>query len=221
VKNAIMKYNEIAESMTPPKPTLSWDEVVEYAFLADFDLLREGREDICGELWVQPAGRAAMDQHFKLLHADEEVVRLNIEIRRLVTYMVDEEVFLRREEDCLRGEGKERLAIQAGLLRMEHERFTALHMSRLVKLSKVPGFTGSILPDVSICRERHTPVVRDSDTNMHAPSLLPPPEDDGATAPPDDDDTDVDSDDEDGMMAEAFMNIVRISRDDGAEAEGR
>jgi hypothetical protein len=56
VKNAIMKYNEIAESMTPPKLTLSWDEVVEYAFLADFDLLREGREDICGELWTQPAG---------------------------------------------------------------------------------------------------------------------------------------------------------------------
>jgi hypothetical protein len=104
---------------------------------------------------------------------------------------------------------------------MERGRFTALHMSRLVKLSKLPGFTGSILPGVSICRERHTPVVRDSDTDMRAPSPLPPPEDDGTAAPPDDDDADVDSDDEDGMMAEAFMNIVRISHDDGAEAEGR
>jgi hypothetical protein len=98
VKNTIAKYNEIAESMTPPKPTLNWDEVVEYAFLADFDLLRKGREDIRGELWAQPAGRAAMDQHFKLLCADEEILRLNIKIRRLVTYMVDE-VFLRREEE--------------------------------------------------------------------------------------------------------------------------
>jgi hypothetical protein len=135
--------------------------------------------------------------------------------------MVDEEAFLRCEEERLRGEGKEGLAIQAGLLPMERGRFTALHMSRLMKLSKMPGFTGSILPGVSICRERHTPVARDNDTNMRAPSPLPPPEDDSPAAPADDDGADVESDDEDGMMAEAFMNIVRISRDDGAEAEGR
>jgi hypothetical protein len=32
--------------MTPPKALLSWDEVVGYAFLAEFDLLQEGWEDI-------------------------------------------------------------------------------------------------------------------------------------------------------------------------------
>ncbi|KAJ7707031.1 hypothetical protein B0H14DRAFT_3525882 [Mycena olivaceomarginata] len=84
IKTAIGRYNEAAEAMTPPKPTLNWEEVVEYAFLADFDLLREGREDIRGELWAQPAGRAAMDQHFKLLRADEEIQQLNVEIRRFV-----------------------------------------------------------------------------------------------------------------------------------------
>jgi hypothetical protein len=153
VKNAIERYNEQAAAMDPPKPMVDWDEVVEYAFIADFDLLREGREDICGELWVQPAGRRTMDQHFKLLCADEEIVRLNLEICRLVTYMVDEEAFLSREEERLRAVGKEGLAVQVGLLYMEQGRFTDLHMSRLVKLSTVPGFTGSILPGVSVCRD--------------------------------------------------------------------
>ncbi|KAJ7749080.1 hypothetical protein DFH07DRAFT_961924 [Mycena maculata] len=46
VKAAIVRYNEVAEAMTLPKPTLDWEDIVEYAFLADFDLLREGREDI-------------------------------------------------------------------------------------------------------------------------------------------------------------------------------
>ncbi|KAJ7729710.1 hypothetical protein B0H14DRAFT_2640352 [Mycena olivaceomarginata] len=46
-------------------------------------------------------------------------------------------------------------------------------------------------------------------------------EDDSAAAPVDDDNADFESNNKDGMMAEAFMNIVRISRDDGAEAEGR
>jgi hypothetical protein len=103
-------YNEVAEAMTPPKPMLDWEEVVKYAFLTDFDLLREGREDIWGELWAQPAGRAAMDQHFKLLHADEEIQRLNMEIRRFVMYMTYEEAFLTREEGRLREEGRPGIA---------------------------------------------------------------------------------------------------------------
>jgi hypothetical protein len=56
---------------------------------------------------------------------------------------------------------------------------------------------------------------------MCPPLPLPPPKDDGAAAPPDDDDADVEIDNEDGMMTEAFMHIVRISCDDDAEAEGR
>ncbi|KAJ7226507.1 hypothetical protein B0H12DRAFT_1205258 [Mycena haematopus] len=190
VKTAITTYNGIAESMTPPKPTLNWEEVVEYAFLADFDLLREGREDIRGEPWAQLAGRAAMDQHFKLLRADEEIVRLNVEIRRLVTFMKDEEAFLVVEEGSLRAEGKEGLAVQVGLLRMERARFTAVHMSRLVKLSREPGFTGSLLPGVSISRERHTSVARSRDADMRAPSPAPPLGEDPAP-PADDDDADM------------------------------
>lgn len=218
VKTAIDRYNEAAQATSLPKPTLSWEEVIEYAFLADFDLLREGREDIRGELWAKPAGRAAMDQHFKLLHADEEIQRLNVEIRRLVTYMTDEEAFLSREEGRLREEGKNGIAHQVGLVRMERAQFTVLHMSRLVKLSKEPGFTGDILPGVSICRERHMPVARDRDTEMRAPSPSPRPEDD-RTAPHADDDEEEEegSDDEDGSLTEAFMTIVRISGDDAAK----
>ncbi|KAJ7871910.1 hypothetical protein B0H13DRAFT_2236318 [Mycena leptocephala] len=216
VKNAIERYNEQAAAMDPLKPMVDWDEVVEYAFIADFDLLREGREDIRGELWAQPAGRRAMDQHFKLLRANEEIVRLNLEICRLVTYMVDEEAFLSREEERLRAVGMEGLAVQVGLLCMERGWFTDLHMSRLVKLSKVPGFTGSILPGVSVCHERHTPVARPDDVEMHVASPLPPSEEDGV-APPDDDDEEVESDDDDGVLTDTFLNILRISRDGDRE----
>jgi hypothetical protein len=127
----------------------------------DFDLLHEAREDIRQEPWALPAGRTAMDQHFKLLRADEEIQRLNIEIRRLVTYMGDEESFLICEEGRLQEEGDERIAHQVRLLRMERGWFTSLHMECFTKLSKIPGFTGNILPGTSISRERHTPVVRD------------------------------------------------------------
>ncbi|KAJ7664009.1 hypothetical protein DFH06DRAFT_1268637 [Mycena polygramma] len=211
VKNALTRYNEAAESMSPPKPTLDWEEVVEYAFLSDFDLLREGREDIRGEPWALPSGRAAMDQHFKLLRADEEIKRLNVEIRRFVTYMGDEDAFLAREEALLREEGNEGIAHQVGLVRTQRGRFTALHMSRLVKLSKVAGFKGDIVPGQSICRERHLPVMRAA-SPLHANAETLPPVHDGSED--DDEDDDNDDDDDSGLTA-AFMNILRISRDDG------
>ncbi|KAJ7779311.1 hypothetical protein B0H14DRAFT_2962618 [Mycena olivaceomarginata] len=94
VRTALEHYNVAASAMTPTKPLLSWDEVVGYAFLAEFDLLREGREDIRTEPWALPAGCAAMDQHFKILRADEEIAQLNIEIPHLVTFMANEEDFL-------------------------------------------------------------------------------------------------------------------------------
>ncbi|KAJ7832588.1 hypothetical protein B0H13DRAFT_2370880 [Mycena leptocephala] len=199
IKAAIAKYNDTAEAMEPPMPTLDWEDVVECAFLADFDLLREAREDIRQEPWALPAGRAAMDQHFKLLRADEEIQRLNIEIRRLITYMGDENV-PHFEEGRLREEGDERIAHQVRLLRMERGRFTSLHMERFTKLSKIPGFTGNILPGTSISRERHTPVVRDVQMRAHL--------------------HEEDEDDDEGdHLAAAFMNILRVSSDARADAE--
>ncbi|KAJ7937722.1 hypothetical protein B0H13DRAFT_2226461 [Mycena leptocephala] len=168
LKNAITRYNEAAEAMSPPKPTLDWEDVVEYAFLSDFDILRNAREP-----WALPAGRVAMDQHYKLLRADEEIERLNVGIRRFVTYIRDEEAFLSREEGQIREEGDAALAHQVGLLRMERGRFTVAHMERLTKLSKLSGFTGSLSPGVILSREHHVPVVRG---HMEPPP--PPPAND-------------------------------------------
>ncbi|KAJ7688290.1 hypothetical protein B0H17DRAFT_896851, partial [Mycena rosella] len=149
IKSAIDRYNLTADSMIPPKINLSWEEVIEYTFLSDFDLLREGQEDIRGEIWASPAGCVAMDQHFKLLHADEEIIRLNIELQRLVTYMTDKEGFLVHHKTRLRAEGEDTLAYQVQVHQMERSRFNAQHMERLVKLSKEAGFSGSITAGVS------------------------------------------------------------------------
>ena len=53
--------------LNPPRPPLSWEQVVEYMFLSDFNLLRDTRQDIRKEPWATPAGRLAMDGYFNLL----------------------------------------------------------------------------------------------------------------------------------------------------------
>ncbi|KAJ7745015.1 hypothetical protein DFH07DRAFT_776919 [Mycena maculata] len=220
IKAAIVRYNDATEAMEPPMPTLNWEEVVECAFLADFDLLREGRQDIRQEPWALPAGRAAMDQHFKLLRADEEIQRLNVEIHRFVTYMVDEEAFPAWEEGCLRTEGNEGITQQVRLLWMERGRFTSLHMKRLVKLSKLPSFTGSILSGVSVSKERYTPVVRDVEMVAPPPAEVVRPV--GVELPALDEEEGEDDDNEEGVNAlTALIQIVQISGDGGAIIEDR
>jgi hypothetical protein len=46
VRSALDQYNAAAKALRPPRPTLRWEDVVEYAFLSDFDLLRDTRQDI-------------------------------------------------------------------------------------------------------------------------------------------------------------------------------
>ncbi|KAH7903429.1 hypothetical protein BJ138DRAFT_976250, partial [Hygrophoropsis aurantiaca] len=102
IRTALDCYNAAARALFPPQRELEWDEVVEYAFLADFDLLREARQDVSRRPWATPAGRFAMDLYFKVCCAKEEIQRLNIEVRRMATYLQDEEHYLQSCEDQLR-----------------------------------------------------------------------------------------------------------------------
>ena len=49
-------YNAAAHALTPPHQQLEWKDVIEYAFLADFDLLRNARQDISHRPWATPTG---------------------------------------------------------------------------------------------------------------------------------------------------------------------
>ncbi|KAJ7044323.1 hypothetical protein C8F04DRAFT_1027413 [Mycena alexandri] len=213
VKSALDTYNTAAAALSPPRTPLTWDQIVDYAFLADFDLLREGREDIREEPWAQPGGRLAMDQHFKLLRADEEIARLNLEIPRFVTYMADEEEFLIHHELRLCNEGNPTLAHQVWLQRRDRSRFNIQHLERLVKLSKEPGFTASLIRGISVNKDRHVPPPSPDDNDIEMPDVqapedapIAPPHEEGGVDP-DDDRGDVDVD----AVADALEHILRIT----------
>jgi hypothetical protein len=46
IRTALNRYNTAALTLNPPQLPLKWDEVVEYAFLSDFDLLCDARQEI-------------------------------------------------------------------------------------------------------------------------------------------------------------------------------
>ncbi|KAJ7124029.1 hypothetical protein C8R43DRAFT_899278 [Mycena crocata] len=209
VKTALSNYNAAASTLDPPRDSLTWEQVVEYAFLSDFDLLRDGREDIREELWAKPAGRIAMDMHFKIERADEEIIRLNIEIRRLMTYMRDEEAFLGREERRIREEHGGAIAYQVRRYRFRQGRFNETHRLRLWKLSKIPGFTGRLDPGTAINKDR-------LEGASMTPPMSPPP-----LAPVDNpEESGSDSEGEAELLLEQFT-LMRVTEDSEGPVEGR
>ena len=63
--------------------------VIQAATLADFDLLWDARKDICTLPWTEPLRHEAMTLYFSIKCAHEEIQCLNVEIRRLITFMID------------------------------------------------------------------------------------------------------------------------------------
>ncbi|KAK1232440.1 hypothetical protein PQX77_004416 [Marasmius sp. AFHP31] len=147
VRAALEQYNTAAQRCG--RERLEWETVVEYSFLSDFDLLRDSRQDIRQEVWAKPAGRLAMDQYFRILGAQEEITRLNVEIHRLVTSIRDEDTFLQSMHRQTLPTNPP-LAHQIENYRLERARFNHLHMDRLTKLSRMKGFTGSLAPGESV-----------------------------------------------------------------------
>ncbi|KAJ7020575.1 hypothetical protein C8F04DRAFT_1317247 [Mycena alexandri] len=137
VKTALKNYNDVAPMMDADP--LTWEE---------FDILRDGRYDIWMYPWAKPSGR--------IERANDEIPRLNIEIRR--------DVFLRRTEASVREERGEALAHQVFKYRMLWGRFSNEH---------VPGFTGSLLPGVAVNKDRLGSDPTPTDTPM-ATAPAPP-----------------------------------------------
>ncbi|KAJ6583130.1 hypothetical protein DFH09DRAFT_912007 [Mycena vulgaris] len=161
VRSAIEHYNVAANSLDPPMPTLNWEQVVKYAFLADFDILRDTRVEIQSRPWTRPVYQVAMDRYFRIQRAWEEIQRLNVEIPRVVTWIRNENTFLRKMEANLRNtwekseeiEADVQMAVQVQLYRARWGRFDAGHMRCFHKLAATPGFTGSLRCGVAVKRE--------------------------------------------------------------------
>ena len=91
IQTALAAYNQAASALDEPCPKLTWHEVVEYTTIAEFELLRSGaRQDIRNLPWAEACNWEATICHLKLTRAQEEIHCLNIKIKRLATWIADE-----------------------------------------------------------------------------------------------------------------------------------
>ncbi|KAG2114526.1 hypothetical protein DEU56DRAFT_933756 [Suillus clintonianus] len=141
IRNALSRFNLQAAALVPPRPQLTWKDIVEYSFLGEFDLLRQSRSDIRTLDWTKPAHREATVKYFKLQRAREEIQRLNIEIRRLRTAIHDEELTVNATINSLLVSNK---PVGLELQRQWRSRaaINAAHLFRLDRIMSQAGFSG-------------------------------------------------------------------------------
>ncbi|KAJ7500260.1 hypothetical protein B0H11DRAFT_1714849 [Mycena galericulata] len=149
IRSALKGYNAAAASLSPPGRTLKWDDVVEYAFLADFDILRnQVAIDTVHDIrdWARPASRLLLDSYFKIERAGEEIDRCNVEIRRVITHIRDEAAFLISKAAELDATDPT-MAYFIRSYRWQRGRFDETHLDRFAKLAAKAGprFPGTLL----------------------------------------------------------------------------
>lgn len=163
--NALDRYNDAARALKPPARTLDWEEVVEYTMLAEFDLLRDSRDDPRRYPWTTVQGRKAQSLYIEYEQALAEVERLNVEIPRVYTHLHDDEVYLQTMEAEYRTSDPV-MAFHISEYRMVRGRFSDYHHRRIQSIALLPHSTLKLGR-----REAVHPYSADDpdwDTRMHA-----------------------------------------------------
>ena len=129
--------------LNPPRPSLTWETVMNAVTVADFDLLRDTRQDIRTLEWAQAANREGMVMYFGIKRAKEEICRLNVEIRRLLTFLYDDYI------DHYRAVTTHiiinpPLASEVSTQWSYRERIHEAIVKRLVQTSQLSGFSGNL-----------------------------------------------------------------------------
>ena len=193
IRNAVKSYNTAALALKPPRDTLDWSKVSHYTFLDQFNILQDTRHSVFDQPWAKPVNRTLMKQHRRIARAREEIVRCNIEIRRLHTSIIDEgkhfDTVLQKLADS---------PMLGPVADYIHRRkaVNSLLLARIQQTHNLEGFTGN-----------HTPGTRKGSSND---IVLQSPNDLHTTDPGSDDGEDDDDDEfteELGSVLDYFSNM--------------
>jgi len=141
IRRALARYNTEAQKLRPPQPKLTWNEIVDYSFLGEFDLLRHACTDIHTELWANPLRREATIKYLRLYRAKEEIKWLNREVRRLRTSIHDESCEM---TNCIEhiSHTNPPLAVEMARQWQLRSKVNAINIGHLDYIEAMVGFSG-------------------------------------------------------------------------------
>ncbi|KAG1766881.1 hypothetical protein EV702DRAFT_980585 [Suillus placidus] len=142
IRTALEKYNNLAPLQVPPCPTLDYVDIIGYASLGEFELLKYSRHNVMTKPWTVPENREMAVKFFKVLRSHEEIIRLNVEIGHLGAWIQFEDQQMLSAIDSLQDEGSMMLAAEVQREFSERRRINDLHRIHLHSIAKLTGYSG-------------------------------------------------------------------------------
>lgn len=142
IRSATDAYNRAARSLDPPCPPLDWARVSHYSFLEEFNLLRNTHRDISNMPWAKPVIRKTIKKYLRVCHAHKELDRCNVEARRVLTSIHDEDHRFNNILTTLADQKSELLGpVQEYCTR--HCHVNSLLLGHIQQILNLDGFTGN------------------------------------------------------------------------------
>lgn len=143
IHTALNEYNAAAAAIIPQGRHIDFMDALELADNRGFEVLNLSGSDLNSKPWMSGPRRQAGTLRCRVQRAKEEIHRLNIEIPRLITFMLDEYRICHHSAALA-----ESAHFSSELLRHASEaELTSTFIARtLKKTSLLPGFSGSLFP---------------------------------------------------------------------------
>jgi hypothetical protein len=153
IRNATSAYNKAARELDPPRAELDWTKISRYNYIEEFNLLKDSRTDIREAPWAEPVIREAMKQRLRIKRANEEILRCNVEVRRLLTHIYDEK---ERYTTILHklGESSDPIYFSVEEYCTRRQRINEYILEQIQHIFNLPGFSGARTIGHRIGRER-------------------------------------------------------------------
>ena len=132
-------YNKYGAQLVPPRPPLLWEQIAEYTFLGEFELLRN--PEISTKKWAHASFRSAANLYFDAERAREEILRCNVEIARLRTKIRDDSLNYPAAISRLQSSDPP-LAAQLTLQWKYLQSVNSALLARIAQIESLEGYTG-------------------------------------------------------------------------------
>lgn len=169
IRAAVQAYNTAARALDPPRDTLDWQKVTHFSFIDQFDILRDTRHSVLDKPWAKPLNRELMMTLHRVARAQEEIQRLNVEIRRLHTRIVDENAHFDAILEGLKGRPMHGPVLDYISRRRAVDKTL---LSQIQSTYALQGFSG--IPTVGITKHPFPPIPElqpPKDTGINRPEL--------------------------------------------------
>ena len=151
IRRAISTYNKAAKALTPPRPTLAWTDVSHYGLVEQYALLKASNPTLGTREWTQPVFRDMLKSRRRIARAREEILRCNVETRRLHTSIYDDTAHFKNVLQTLRDANSPTYGAVAAFARRRNRVHKVL-LKRVYQIQALVGFTGESSRGVHVDR---------------------------------------------------------------------